>query len=825
MSDTISTFIDAMRAHGVGPARAADIKADDKWHSYQIEGDRPGVKKGAYRLKVEGDGFGVGNYGSHREGIWHVWNSKAPQRFTPEEKKAWKERIDRERAQADATLKQEQDAVARSAKLHWDTLGMATADHPYLTRKRIKPHGTRLFNDALVVPMYGDGRMCGYQTITATGDKMFLKSARLKGAYMTIASKDDDKSRLVICEGFATGASIREATRFPVIIAFNAGNLEPVAKYFREKYPEAQIILCADNDQWTWDGAKKAKHCPKDLITADIEGDDPRWKNWRAVGYLRNIGREKADQAAAAIGGAHVIWPEFPEDDADRATDFNDLHVREGLEAVRDRILNIPKPQQPDVPKPVPVTYDRIVTSENFWDQLRVKSVDQTGTRIKYDENSLNYSMIVEWHPRLRGIFAWDEFHVSTVVLKCPPWLIDQGREHEFKVHELNPIDVRECDYFIQRCHGNMRGSIEKTESAIDDAANRNKINPVRDYYDGLTWDGQPRLDTWLIDYLGCTKDDRDYVRAVGRTWIMGMIMRGYEPGRKFDHMLILEGPQAAGKSTALRTIATIGEGSDARSYFCDNFKIANCDDTDELLKTRGTMIIEIQEMAGFNKRDDETLKAFITQQEDQYRAPYGRKTEKWPRRFVLAGTYNPVEGIFKDPTGLRRYWVVGTGKEIDNDGLRQARQQILAEAVHRYKAGESLVLSKELYKKAEYAANERRIVDDMTHEVLGVVRGLPFVEVRQVMMEMGIPVRGKSQSESRSISKILMIEGWQRKQRRVAGRNVWGWEAPELGNLTPVYENNQVEIDWSNTPAAREGIGLHPSDVDEEEELEIDAA
>ena len=778
MSDSLESFIDFMHSVGCGPAKASDIRPDDKVHSYQLQGDRNGKKAGGYRFKSDGNGVGLGWCINHREGVSHNFYSKAPKYYTPEETKAFREKMEAEKKAAEAQREQEMMQVAQQAKAHWDTLTIAGPDHPYLVRKKISPHGLRISDNNLIVPMYFDGKICNYQTITPDGDKLFLKNARMKGTFFPLASRDDDKARIVICEGVATGASIRQALGWPVIVAFNASNLIPVAEEFRRKYPNAQIIIAADNDQWSWDGQAKAKNCPKDLVTSDIPGDDDRWKNWRKAGWLRNVGRDKADQAAVSIGGAHVIWPEFPASHPDKPTDFNDLHCIDGLDAVKERILKLPEPELE--PEQKSIVLNDHINSTNFWDYLRVRAIDKSGQKIKYEDNSLNYSMIVQYHPRLQGLFAWDEFHLSVMVVACPPWTEDQGRAKQFEVHELDDIDVRECDYFIQRCIGELRGSREKTREAIEDIAHKNKIHPARDYFDSLTWDGQPRLDNWLIDYVGCEKDDPDYVRAVGRTWMLAAVARVYEPGCKFDHMLILEGPQSAGKSTTLQTLATFGQGKDARDYFCDTMNIRNCEDPDELMKTRGAMIVEIQEMAGFTKKDDDTLKAFITQKTDQYRSPYGRKTQKWPRQYVLAGTYNPIAGVFKDPTGLRRFWVVSTGKHIDVAGLRLAREQIWAEATHRYKAGESLYLSPELSAKAEAAANQRRIVDDMTHDVLEKVRGVAFFEVRQVLEWLGIPVRGRSQIESANICRILKIEGFQRTQRRVGGRTIWGWEPPD---------------------------------------------
>lgn len=802
MSGITDEFIAWMHSVGCGPARASDVKADDVRHDYQIQGDKPGVKKGRYRLKIDGDVAVAWCLNYRNADLVHKFSPKTPKNYTPEEKRDFKKKLEAEQAAAEKKVREEREDFQRKAKLYWDTLPIATSDHPYLTRKKIQPHGIRIDGDKLIIPMYRDGRIACIQTIWANGDKKFVfwegdsivSGASSHATHYPIASRDDDKSRILIVEGYATGASVREATGFPVIVAFSASGLLSAAEFYRRKYPDAQIILCCDNDQWRWDPALKIKHCEKGLVMDDIPGDDIRWKNWRRQGWLQNIGREKAEQAAAAIGGAYVIWPDFAEDDADKNSDFNDWAVIHGLDSVRDRILKIPEPERE--PEVQAVTIAGHMNSENFWDiGMRIKSVDKTGTVVKYEENSLNYARIIEFHARLQGIFAWDEFHHSVIVRECPPWLVDTGREKEFKVHELDEVDVRECDYFIQGCQGQLRGSIEKTRGGIEDAAQKNKIHPARDYFNAQVWDGTPRLDAWLIDYVGCEKDDSDYVRAVGRTWIMGIVARVMTPGIKFDNMLILEGPQNAGKSTVLRIMSTFGDGPASASYFCDALNIRNCEDPDELMKTRGALIVEIQEMSGFNKKDDETLKAFITQQEDQYRAPYDRKTKKWPRQFLLSGTYNPVDGIFKDPTGLRRYWVVATGKRIDLEGLRRARQQIWAEAVARYKAGESLMLSAELYAKAEVAANERRLIDDMTHEVLSKARGLPWFETRDIMIAMSIPVRSNQQAEARNINRILTVEGFSRKQRKRDGRGVWGWEPAQLLAVAPSYHDEE-ELD-----------------------------
>lgn len=791
MTDILEDFIAAMTKYGCAPAHVSDIKPTGKWERFDIAGERKNSKTGFYRLTIDGD-FGFGNFGDRKVGETQDWHSKGSRKFTDEEKVAWQKRIEAEKAAAEQERSMEQQNVARQARAAWDQCMIADADHPYLRKKKIGVHGARVNADGdLLVPMYADGKLWAYQRIMPSGDKLYLEGGRKTGCYFPLTTIDEDKSRVLLATGFATAATVREATGLPTIICFDDSNILPVLRAMKEKYPKAQFIIVADNDAFTFRNPRGDE--VKDIKRQDVEGTDPRWKEWRLKGYLANSGIEKSQQAAAKVGGAPVIWPEFKSDEG-KPTDFNDLSVREGLQVVKDRIFSVPKPI-------VKVPRKKRENDGTWYDSLLVKSMGKDGRERRLEENSYNYMMIVKNHPALEGVFAWDEFHYCTMVVSCPPWTVAEGNEADFKVHPLDEADERECDYWIQNLGFHLKGSLPKTAAAIQDAALRNRIHPARDYFNSLEWDGTPRLDSWLIDYVGCEKDDPAYVRAVGRTWIIAAVKRVYEPGCKFDHMLILEGPQSAGKSTTFKIMATFGEGADQRSYFTDTLKIANCEDPDELMKVSGRLIVEIPEMAGFGKKDNETLKAFITTTEDVYREPYGRKVKDWPRQFVLGGTYNPIAGVFTDPTGLRRYWVVTTGRRIDLEGLRRARQQIWAEAVHRYKSGESIVLSEELYQKAEVAANSRRIVDDMTMDVLRVVKNLAFFEVRDVLKALDIPIKGKSQAESFNISKILKVEGFERVQKSIAGRPTWGWQPPCTAPIQ--YETNFV--------------------ADEEEEREID--
>lgn len=310
MTDAITDFIDHMRNCGVGPENPEEIIADDTRRRYRVEGDKIKTKNGSYSLRVEPDGFAFGWCMSFKEGQTHAWHSKTTRKMSKEDREAFKARaVLAKRERAAAVAASHDAAKIRAARL-WDKCAKAGSSD-YLTRKRITGHGVRFMKDVIVVPMRVGPDLVSLQFIGTDGSKRFMKDGQIDGAYFSIAKTSDDLGRIVICEGYATGCSIRQATGYPVIIAFNAGNLGHVAKAMRGKYPDADIIIAADNDQWT------------------TKPDGTPW----------NPGIEKAQTAASAIGGAFVIAPQVPPDDEARRTDWNDIHCTDGLEHVSGPIM------------------------------------------------------------------------------------------------------------------------------------------------------------------------------------------------------------------------------------------------------------------------------------------------------------------------------------------------------------------------------------------------------------------------------------------------------------------------------------------------------
>lgn len=256
MTDQITKFIEQMHAHGIGPAEGERIEADDTFHRYRIAGDKRGVRNGSYILRVDMDGFAAGMAMSFKAGQGQFnWHSKVRTKATDEEKAAWKARVEADRVKKESDRAAQVEEAARKARWIWERSSVKGEPHPYLVRKGVKGwHGSRARGDLMVIPVRDiSDNMVGLQFIGAEegAAKNFLSHTPKQGAYHFIGGRSEDMSVIAVCEGFATGCTIREATRWPVIVAFDAGNLVHVCKAVNGRWPDAQIVICADNDERT----------------------------------------------------------------------------------------------------------------------------------------------------------------------------------------------------------------------------------------------------------------------------------------------------------------------------------------------------------------------------------------------------------------------------------------------------------------------------------------------------------------------------------------------------------------------------------------------
>ncbi|MBU3100688.1 MULTISPECIES: virulence-associated E family protein [Clostridium] len=246
-----------------------------------------------------------------------------------------------------------------------------------------------------------------------------------------------------------------------------------------------------------------------------------------------------------------------------------------------------------------------------------------------------------------------------------------------------NDSDMSALKVYFDKSYGVW--SPAKIKEALVAVAAERAYHPIKEYLDGLpNWDGIERLEILLIDYLGA--EDNKYSRAVIRKTLVAAVARIYEPGTKFDSILILNGPQGIGKSTLFARLGSI--------WFSDSLTITDMRDKAAAEKLQGYWLLELGELAGIKKTDVETVKSFVSRTDDKYRASYGVNVESHPRQCVVVGSTNSESGFLRDITGNRRFWPVRvSGKSVKKAWELKEIDQIWSETLSVYRKGEDLFL------------------------------------------------------------------------------------------------------------------------------------
>lgn len=283
-----------------------------------------------------------------------------------------------------------------------------------------------------------------------------------------------------------------------------------------------------------------------------------------------------------------------------------------------------------------------------------------------------NAYQMLKHYPEWQGVFGYNQFSLSVEKLKPPPYA--GGSVGEWETND----DSRTTLWLAHREPGwGFTPSSDIVAEAVEVLARERSFHPVRDYFEGLVWDGIDRLDAVPADFLGL--DETEYTKRAVKWWMMGIAKRIHYPGAKFDHCLVLMGIQGKKKSTFFEALA--GE------WFGDND--LDLSHKDSMSALRGKLIYEIPELGAFARADSLRQKSFISRRIDEYRPVYGRREIKAPRQCGFGGTTNEDEWN-KDLTGGRRFLpLLCKVDEIDEEALRAARDQLWAEAVARIKKGE----------------------------------------------------------------------------------------------------------------------------------------
>lgn len=316
--------------------------------------------------------------------------------------------------------------------------------------------------------------------------------------------------------------------------------------------------------------------------------------------------------------------------------------------------------------------------------------------QLQYEKKSMelknnlhNLMLILENDENLKGI-VFNQLADGMEIRGKVPW------PHPAKF--WRDADDAQLICYVDAAYGTF--SARNYDIAVTKAVDDRSYHPIREFFETLPdWDGVERADTLLIDYLGA--EDTPYVRAVTRKELCAAYCRVYHPGIKFDSMIVLNGDQGIGKSTLIAKLG--GE------WYSDSLNLSDMNDKTAAEKLQGYWIMEIGELAGMRKADLDKVKAFISRQDDKYRASFGRRVTPHPRQCVFFGTTNSQNGYLRDITGNRRYWnvkVPGNGKYKPWDMDEDTVKQIWAEVMVYAKAGEKLYLSPEL---EDYAKEEQR--------------------------------------------------------------------------------------------------------------------
>ena len=307
--------------------------------------------------------------------------------------------------------------------------------------------------------------------------------------------------------------------------------------------------------------------------------------------------------------------------------------------------------------------------NENYIARLKV-------TKSGHFENSIdNGCVILENDTELAGKIKTNEFTRQIEVSAPLPWRAKRGPWHD--------SDDAALRRYFEKIYGIT--SVGKISDALAVIVESNTFHPIREYLTGLIWDGSPRVETVLIEYLGA--NDSQYVRAVTRKFFAAAVARIFVPGIKFDYMLTLIGPQGIGKSELIKRLA--------KEWHSDSFSTVQGKEAYEQLQ--GAWILEVAELTATRKAEVEAVKHFISKREDSYRQAYGRRVSHFPRQCVFVGTTNDPDCL-RDRTGNRRFWPVvvriGENKKSLWQELTESEvDQIWAEAVFLWKTGETLFL------------------------------------------------------------------------------------------------------------------------------------
>ena len=410
------------------------------------------------------------------------------------------------------------------------------------------------------------------------------------------------------------------------------------------------------------------------------------------------------------------------------------------------------------------------------------KALDGLNDDGKYPAERANIDRIIQMHPDIKGLTAWNDFSKRITLRRAPRW----------RVPDTNDAGLKDRDDAEIRAIAEQYGITAKDRiyDAVTCEAQKYAFHPVRDYLSALEWDGEPRIGTALTDFFGGRPTD--YTRAISELFFKAAVMRVFVPGCKYDYMLTVKGRQGCGKSTFFSKLG--GE------WFSDNVgDISNKDAQEGLL---GAWIVEFAEMAALRKADAEQMKSFISRPCDRFRAAYGRRTEDYPRQCVFAATTNEA-GFLHDQTGNRRFLVFEAGAtppklDVFKDLTPGYRDLMFAESYAKVKAdgfATQLCLPREIEEQAALVQQSYMQADPVADRI---------AQYLDLLLPPGWYDMGKDRR--RQWAREAMDNGWECKDGRprqfVCVREIWTEALDHLEGEEPTrLEANHITRVLDNMP------------------------
>jgi predicted P-loop ATPase len=373
--------------------------------------------------------------------------------------------------------------------------------------------------------------------------------------------------------------------------------------------------------------------------------------------------------------------------------------------------------------------------------------------------NLANTALILRSDPAFKNMFAYDEMLRTAMLTRA----IDDEPVNTFKQRPLTDVDVGQLQEMLQKL-ALVRLPKDIAHQAVDIVAHERRFHPVRDYLNGLAWDGKSRARGWLTAYLGA--ESTPYTERVGLMFVVSMVARIFAPGCKVDHMLIIEGPQGQMKSTACSILG--GE------WFSDSLPEVNAG-KDVSQHLRGKWLIEVAEMHATSRAEATLLKSFISRPAEQYRPSYGRREVNEPRQCVFIGTTNR-ETYLKDETGGRRFWPIKAGA-IKIKAIARDRDQLFAEAVKLYRDDVPWWPDRNFEREHIMPQQADRYENDAWEEnIAAYVKTKDKVTIGEVAkLALLIETPRIGTADQRRIAAVLDQLGWQRLPKDWQGKRWWG--------------------------------------------------